>query len=224
VTWSEIAINLGIVLGFSMGLVFADLSDGIQWRVMLAVGMIMPILMIFLVMNVMPESPRWLASKGRETEAKIVLEQVYPQYFPVDDVIADIKESLERERFAEQEVGWSAILRPTPAIKRMLMVGLGIAVGQQAVGIDALQYYLTDVLDSSGVHSQRMQSLIMVFLGLVKLGFILVGGKFFDTRGRRPLMFTSLLGKLISFAMHPLNISLHSKKGLYSPFCGLAIQ
>ena len=152
--------------------------------------------MIFLVLNVMPESPRWFVSKGHDPEAKVVLEQVYPPNFPVDDVIGDIKEALERERIAEHELGWNVILNPSPAFKRMLIVGLGVAVSQQAVGIDALQYYLTDVLDSSGVHSERMQSFIMIILGLVKLGFILVGGKFFDTRGRRPLFFTSLLGKL----------------------------
>lgn len=189
------AINIGVVLGFSMGLFFAGLSEGIQWRIMLAVGLVMPISMIYLVLNIMPESPRWLVSKGREPDAKVVLGQIYPLNFPVDQVIEDIKEALERERIAEQEWGWHIIFRPTPAFKRMLIVGIGVAIAQQAVGIGALQYYFIDIINSSGVHNQRAQSVILIILGLVKLAFILVASTFFDTRGRRPLMLISLLGK-----------------------------
>jgi MFS family permease len=171
------------------------MNIGIQWRVMLSLGMIMPAIMIFLVLNIMPETPRWLVKEGREGEAKVVLEQVYPPNYPVGEIIDDIKEALERERMAEHALGWNVIYSPTPAFRRMLFVGVGTAIAQQAVGIDALQYYLVDVLDTAGVKDETEQSLLLILLGVVKLVFILVGGKFFDSRGRRPLFFTSLLGK-----------------------------
>jgi MFS family permease len=114
--------------------------------------------------------------------------------FNVDFVVQDIKEALERERIAEQALGWNVILFPTPAIKRMLMVGVGTAIAQQAVGIDAIQYYLIDVLEESGVESEKWRLGILMMLGMLKLVFIVVGGKLFDRRGRRPLFFTSLVG------------------------------
>jgi MFS family permease len=114
--------------------------------------------------------------------------------FNVDLVVQDIKEALERERIAEQAVGWNVILFPTPAIKRMLMVGVGTAIAQQAVGIDAIQYYLIDVLEESGVESEKGRLGILMMLGVLKLVFIVIGGKLFDRRGRRPLFFTSLVG------------------------------
>lgn len=198
VTWSEIAINFGIVMGFSMGIFFANIEAGFQWRIMLSMGMILPCCMIFLVLNIMPESPRWFVSKGRDDDAKVVLKQIYPDNFPVSEIVDAIREALERERIAEETVGWNAISRPTPAFRRMLLVGVGVAIGQQAVGIDALQYYLVDVLDSSGLHSVRMQSWFMVGLGGVKLAVIFISGHLFDTRGRRPLFFVSLLGMAAS--------------------------
>ena len=76
----------------------------------------------------------------------------------------------------------------------MLLVGVGTIVIQQAVGIDAIQYYVIDVLDHSGIKSERGQLGVLILLGLVKLGFVFVGGKLFDTHGRRPLFAVSLLG------------------------------
>jgi MFS family permease len=84
----------------------------------------------------------------------------------------------------------------------MLLVGVGTSVIQQAVGIDAIQYYMIDVLDHSGIKSDKGQLGVMILLGLVKLGFVLVGGKLFDTYGRRPLFAVSLLGTTLSQLQH----------------------
>ena len=73
VTWSELAINFGIVLGFSSLLVYAPIQDDIQWRIMVGTGTIFPLLMIYLTYKVMPESPRWLVAKGRLDEAAVTL-------------------------------------------------------------------------------------------------------------------------------------------------------
>jgi MFS family permease len=79
VTWSEIALNVGIVLGFFSGIVFYNLDDSLQWRLMFVMGCIMPIIMIVLVQTVMPESPRFLVDKGQIEEAKEVLTKLYPE-------------------------------------------------------------------------------------------------------------------------------------------------
>ena len=114
--------------------------------------------------------------------------------FDVDPVIEDIKDAVERERLAEHVIGWNAILFATPAIKRMMVVGVLTAVAQQAVGIDAIQYYLIDVLEESGIKSEKGRLGILILLGLLKLIFVIIGGKLFDRRGRRPLFFVSLIG------------------------------
>ena len=194
VTWSEMAINVGIILGFFSGIVFYGLDDNLQWRLMFACGAILPVAMIIVSQTVMAESPRWLVSKNKEVEAKEILRKIYPEGFDVDPVTQDIKEALERERIAENNVGWNMILFPTRAIRRMLIVGVGTAMAQQAVGIDAIQYYLIDVLDESGIKSDKAQLGVLMLLGLLKLLFIVVGSKLLDRRGRRPLFFVSLIG------------------------------
>lgn len=194
VTWSEIATNVGILFGFLSGAIFINLSENLAWRCMFAMGAILPAIMIFLVLLVMPESPRWLVSKGREEKAKGVLSQLYPPGYNVDLVVHDIKESIKREVAANQSFGWDMIFRPSPAFRRMLVVGISAAVAQQLVGVDAVQYYLAFILEQAGIQSRGGQTTALCLLGVVKLIFIFVGGHFFDRKGRRPMFFISLVG------------------------------
>jgi len=161
---------------------------------MFSLGLILPVAMIFLVLFVMPESPRWLVAKGRIDDAREILQKIYPTAYDTEPVVQDIQEALEREEAAEHAIGWRVIFSPTPAIRRMLWVGVGTAIAQQAVGIDAIQYYLKDLLDQSGDFTESQENGILLGLGIIKLVFIFVGGKLFDRRGRRPLFFMSLLG------------------------------
>ena len=222
-TWSEIAINVGLVFGFSTSLFLDTLTDDVAWRVMFLLGAILPTIMIFLVLTVMPESPRWLVSKNRTAEARDILQRTYPQGYDVDPVIEDIESALELERDAEQTIGWGVIFRPSPAFRRMLLVGIGTAVAQQFVGIDAIQYYLVDVIVESGIHSKEQQSLVLIFLGMLKLIFVVVGSKLFDRSGRRPLLFISLLGMTGALCLVSASFYINGRFGAKFNIAGLAL-
>jgi MFS family permease len=104
VTWSEIALNVGIVLGFSMSIILAPIADGTEWRWMFFAGTIMPIVMIALVLKVMPESPRWLVSKGRETEAFEILQTIYPKGERVDLITLWFLASFAKQLYSSCEL------------------------------------------------------------------------------------------------------------------------
>lgn len=106
-----------------------------------------------------------------------------------------MKLSIIKDQEAERATGWYLILFPTRAYKRMLLVGLGIAVAQQLIGIDAIQYFLLYIIKEAGIKSRSGQIWVLISLGLVKLTLIITAGKIFDRKGRRPMIFMSLGGK-----------------------------
>jgi len=204
VTYSELATNVGILIGFSCGLIFSRLEEDLAWRVMLLMGIVLPIIVIFLALFIMPESPRWLVQNNRMQEARVVLDKLYPPHFDTEELVEDIKQSIDRDLLAEHAVGWQIILHPTPAFKRILVVGIGMALAHQIVGVDAIQYYLIFIIEDSGLHSRTIQGVILVILGFLKMAFIILAGHFFDIKGRKPLIFASLTGTSL-FSYHSIN-------------------
>jgi sugar phosphate permease len=55
----EICINFGTLLGYVYNYALSGLSEHINWRIMLGVG-ILPSVFVGFALFVIPESPRWL--------------------------------------------------------------------------------------------------------------------------------------------------------------------
>eukprot|EP00543_Licmophora_paradoxa_P005051 CAMPEP_0202444988 /NCGR_PEP_ID=MMETSP1360-20130828/3883_1 /ASSEMBLY_ACC=CAM_ASM_000848 /TAXON_ID=515479 /ORGANISM="Licmophora paradoxa, Strain CCMP2313" /LENGTH=370 /DNA_ID=CAMNT_0049061103 /DNA_START=703 /DNA_END=1815 /DNA_ORIENTATION=- len=205
VSWTEIAANTGIALGFASGWVFYSVDDSIQWRLEYGVGMVLPCLMIYLSTCVLAESPRWLVAKGDHQGAENVLKEIYGEDANVEPILREIEDAMEREAHAGSMVGWSTILNPPPSFRRMLIVGVSIAIAQQAVGIEGIQYFLLYILEEGGITDTLTELKVITILGFGKLIFIVIGGKLFDRQGRRPLFFLSLLGMALSLLVLGIN-------------------
>lgn len=206
VAWAEIGINIGILLGFMSGLFFYGLPDNMGWRMMFSAGCVLPLVMIVLATFVMCESPRWLVQKGRHGEALLVLEKLFPEgqgSTTVGEILQGIKDDVEEEVNAQSgSSNWLDILcSPRPAIRRMMLIGIGVGVSAQASGIDAIQYYLVFVLEAAGIKSREAQAILLTGLGILKLSIIFVASSLVDKLGRRPLMFMSLSGMIIALLM-----------------------
>eukprot|EP00730_Choanoeca_flexa_P007041 TRINITY_DN12272_c0_g1_i1.p1 TRINITY_DN12272_c0_g1~~TRINITY_DN12272_c0_g1_i1.p1 ORF type:complete len:568 (+),score=125.53 TRINITY_DN12272_c0_g1_i1:1928-3631(+) len=194
VSFTEVAINIGILLGFLAGWAFASMPLNQGWRWMLGVGGIPPAIILVALM-IMPESPRWLVKHGYSDQAvQVLLKTCSP------DEAFDTLIQLEEE--AKIPTGTlSDMIHPTPTLRKLLVAGLGAAFFQQASGIEALVYYVPEVLDNAGIHDESDQLLANAGVGLVKVLFILIAMCFADKRGRRFMLFISSAGMLLADVM-----------------------
>ncbi|KAM6567299.1 hypothetical protein CsatA_026427 [Cannabis sativa] len=194
-SFPEIFINLGILLGYVSNYAFSGLPAHINWRIMLAVG-ILPSVFIGFALFVIPESPRWLVMKNRVDEARSVLLKTNEIESEVEEKLAEIllaAGSGNADKSQEKAV-WCELLRPSPAVRRMLVTGFGIQCFQQITGIDATVYYSPEIFKGAGIEGNSKLLAATVAVGVTKTIFILFAIIFIDKVGRKPLLYISTIG------------------------------
>ncbi|GJN26015.1 hypothetical protein PR202_gb13909 [Eleusine coracana subsp. coracana] len=219
-SFPEIFISLGILLGYVSNFIFSGLPDHINWRVMLAAG-ILPSVFIGFVLMVIPESPRWLVLQNRTVEARVVLVKVTDSEEEAQERLAEIEEAAS----GNKKAAWrELVIRPSPVIRRMLITGVGVQVFQQATGIDALVYYSPTIFKNAGVTTERQLLAATVAVGLTKTAFIVIAILLVDRVGRKPLLYVSTVGITACLAVLAASLSMLQRGALPSGAAvGLAI-
>lgn len=194
-TFPEIFINLGILLGYVSNYAFSGLSPHINWRVMLAVG-ILPSVFIGFALFIIPESPRWLVMRNRIEEARSVLLKTNDNDKEVEERLAEIQQAAAFGN-ADKPV-WHELMFPSPVLRRMLITGIGIQCFQQISGIDATVYYSPEIFKAAGIEDNSKLLAATVAVGISKTIFIVVAIILVDKLGRKPLLYTSTIGMTLS--------------------------
>lgn len=158
-----------------------------NWRWMLGIETLPAIAYLF-ALSLVPESPRWLAMRGRDAEATAVLARVAGA--GADAVLRDVKESIA----AEAKLGrasWRVLLHPS--LRLVMTIGIVVGILQQVSGINAVFFYAPMIFERSGIGANAafMQAALV---GLVNLVFTLVAMAVIDRFGRRPLLIFGLSG------------------------------
>ena len=199
VTWSEVSITGGQVLGFAVGLAIEVALGGAwgagSWRLIIGCGCLTPLALLMAVALALPESPRWLAVHGRVAEARSVLKGLGLTDARADRTLDDI--AAERAVAPDTDATpWGLLTGGAvkPAVKRLLLVGVGAAVAQQLSGIDAVFYNLIFAVEAVGVERTWVAYSILLGLGVTKLATALLSCHLLDSVGRRPLVLVSAAG------------------------------
>ncbi|CAE7400509.1 PLT2 [Symbiodinium natans] len=200
-TWAEISTNMGIVLGFFVNWLFEDLPENVNWRVMLLCGVLLPSLLIILTLTFMPESPRWLITKGRTEEAKSVLTRTHPPGTDIDAVVHAIDEDIKQAELYEATT-WKSVVCAAKQYRHTVWLAFFIAVAQQINGVEGVLFYAPTLYERAGVaETKQDQFTLTVTMGLVKVLFIGVSMAALDSVGRRPLLIFGSLGTALSLVM-----------------------
>lgn len=207
-SFPEVFINFGILLGYVSNYAFSGLPAHINWRIMLAVG-ILPSVFIGFALFVIPESPRWLVIQNRVEEARSVLQKTNDNEKEVEERLAEIQLAAgTAEEHLEEKAVWRELLSPSPSVCRMLVTGFGIQCFQQVTGIDATVYYSPEIFKDAGVDGNTNLLAATVAVGVTKTLFILVAIFLIDKLGRKPLLYVSTIGMTICLFSLGLSLSL----------------
>jgi SP family arabinose:H+ symporter-like MFS transporter len=193
VTLYQLAIVIGINLIYFVNLKiasFGDLAWNVEygWRYMVASGML-PALLFFALLFIVPESPRWLTKNGRTDDALKILKKVNG-IENAKAVLNDIQDALKHETGTVKELF-------KPGLRLAMIVGIVLALFSQITGINAIIYYAPEIFKSVGfgAESALMQTFI---LGVTNTVFTFVAIWLIDRAGRKTLLMYGVAGMIIS--------------------------
>ncbi|HEV3197272.1 MAG TPA: sugar porter family MFS transporter [Bryobacteraceae bacterium] len=182
-------IVFGILLAYFSNYVVGTLGFGdLEWRWKLGVPAIPAALFLILLFTI-PESPRWLATRGRLKEAEDVLRSIGdPDY---QKGLAEIAASVDARHGADSE--------PLFRRKYRFPIFLAVSIGMfnQLSGINAVLYYLNDIFAKAGftkVSSDRQA----VVVGATNLLFTMLAMSVIDKIGRKTLLLIGSIGTALS--------------------------
>ncbi|KIL87409.1 lactose permease [Fusarium avenaceum] len=173
------------------------------WRIPTILQIALPLVALPSLILV-PESPRWLISVGRQEEARQILANLHAggdaNHALVDFELHEITTAIESEKQASQSTSY-AMLLSTKAHRRRFFITATLAVYSQWVGNGVVSYYLATVLATVGITSVTDQNLIMGCLQIWSLMAACTGAACMERLGRRFLLMLSCAIMLVSFIL-----------------------
>ncbi|KAI5887242.1 general substrate transporter [Schizophyllum commune H4-8] len=182
------------------------IANNWSWRIPSVIQAAPSVLQIMFIWFV-PESPRFLMSKGKNEEALKVLAH-YHADGNVDDPLVryeyeEIKAALEFDQTVAANVGWKA-LATTPGNRKRMRIIIALAFFSQWSGNGLVSYYLNAVFNSIGITDATTQLLINGILQIWNQFWALGAGLLVNRIGRRTLFLWSTVGMFIFFTIQTI--------------------
>jgi SP family arabinose:H+ symporter-like MFS transporter len=200
VSLNQLAIVIGILFAYLVSWQIARFGEN-SWRWMLAVAAI-PSLAFFLGLLAIPESPRWLLSRGRHDEGERILARIFGATVAREQVQA------VETAAASEEGSWREVF--SSSMRKRLGVGMFLALFCQITGINTVLYYGSIIVSEHFPGQSTSMALIAnVIIGTVNLLFTIVAMIYLDRWGRRAILLTASGGMGVALTLLVVGLNIH---------------
>ena len=162
-------------------------ADDWRWKFIIAV---VPAALLAALLVAIPNSPRWLAVRGRTRESADVLGRIG---------ITNVAEELDGYARGRKSVDGSLARLSWREHARPMALAMAVAAFNQLSGINAILYYLNDIFAAAG-YGQVSAAGQAVIIGATNLVFTLLALALIDRFGRRSLLQVGALGLIAALA------------------------
>ncbi|KAH7021481.1 hexose transporter [Microdochium trichocladiopsis] len=164
---------------------------------------VLPSLLSLALLPFVPESPRWLISKGQDEYAQEVLAlmQVGKQYGGAADdgasAVYEIKAIMAKEEEEMPGNPWKELVS-TPGNRKRLLILIVFGSMISTLGNFVISFYLNDILDQAGIHDTNTKLQISVGLNCWCFLVAVIGSFMLDVIGRRIQTLLAMVGMIVT--------------------------
>jgi sugar porter (SP) family MFS transporter len=183
-------IVFGILIAFISNFLLKDFGTE-PWRWMVGLEAL-PALIYFILVFLIPESPRWLITVKDNIEKAIPTLKIIEPDIPVEDQIQKIK--ADHLNVVTSDTIWK------PEYRFPVILAFLISFFNQFSGINAFLYYAPRIFEIAGLEKSGAL-LSSIGIGITNLVFTYIGLMLIDRLGRRQLMYVGSIGYIVSLSL-----------------------
>lgn len=197
----QMAIVIGIFVALLCNYILAYAAGGAEqklwlgleaWRWMFIIEAV-PALVYGLMASLIPESPRYLVSKGDMEDALLVIRRFLGNVPPAETRVANIRKTLG----VEEKQTIADLKGPAAGLLPVVWVGILLSVFQQFVGINVIFYYSSVLWQAVGF-TEADSLKITVITSVTNIATTLIAIALVDRIGRKPLLLLGSLGMTLT--------------------------
>ena len=198
-------IVFGILIAFISNFLLKDFGTE-PWRWMVGIEAL-PAFIYFILVFLIPESPRWLITVKDNIEKAIPTLKIIEPDIPVEDQIQKIK--ADHLNVVTSDTIWK------PEYRFPVILAFLISFFNQFSGINAFLYYAPRIFEIAGLEKSGAL-LSSIGIGITNLVFTYIGLMLIDRLGRRQLMYVGSIGYIVSLSLISMAFFM-SMKGMAVP-------
>lgn len=200
VTLNQMAIVTGILLANVVSWALVDIGEN-NWRWMFG-SAALPAFLLLVALFLVPESPRWLAKRGRFDQSLAVLTRINGNTI-AEAELAEIRSTLDQESGSLAELF-------KPGFRAAIIIGVTLAVLGQITGINTIIYYAPTIFLKAGFPKEKSAMLATVLVGATNFVCTLISLYIIDRIGRKPLLLFGAAGMGVSLMLAGLLLPMHT--------------